>query len=389
MDDNANIRSTESSNGNTDQYCTKENLWPTQNIIHKIPSLTDSTICVVAPWFEHAVANVMTSLRNMVDGLNYTNLFVFKLANETFYPKDQERKLLYEADDESVYWHHISDMVRDCIWKSYFFDQDTIDRVKSIEQRVPLWYLWRTGWIVPEYNIIRGKFISSSVCGDILRHKKNYDKQDDSLHVMYTFTQRGTASEPMIREAFHVVASTHYGKDAILSIDEVGLQISPSRPWEAVSSDGIVRIFDTKSLLYIESGLEMKCRGIPESLPYGHSIPHEYFDQIMHTMYTLDLPDYWFACQSKHLTQVSYYTYNNDYWSRQMKKLDDWYWGHYWPTLWLGVIGAFRPDYSNADAESNSDKDKISSLRKMTIENRINTESVFEHCISFGKLFVK
>lgn len=243
-----------------------------------------------------------------------------------------------------------------CIWSSYAIDDDMRQIVSGTEQRVPFWHTMRNGWLSPENGIFRGKLVSSSIAGDLLKHKKVYTKSETpvlqrdgspSLHTMYVNTQRGTASEPPIRQEFQVVCQSFYGPDAILSIDEVGLQISKQHPWTAASPDGIVRVMDTKKLAlgqspYHQSGLEMKCRGGERMLPYV-MVPHDYFDQMCHTMQILGLQDYWFACHSTTMLQVDYYRYNAEYWNPQLKKLEVWYWRNYWPTIVMLYTGALEP----------------------------------------------
>lgn len=239
------------------------------------------------------------------------------------------------------------------IVRSFDFQDRYINMVTNFAQRTPPWYLTKEGWISMSLNIIRPYMLSSSNVGDQLGHKKKYDGPQkeilnkdgsESKFMFHILTQRGTASEPFTRENFKLIASQFYGENVIMNVDEEGMKIDKKRPYTSASPDGILKMVDTNaeniSEMYLTSGMEMKCIGMEGKPPYGY-IPHQYYDQITHTMNVFGFKDYWFICHSSESFEVEYYKYNHSYWENQISIYEEWYWKNYWPTVYLLHCGYF------------------------------------------------
>lgn len=245
------------------------------------------------------------------------------------------------------------------IYRSYHTTDAMEEGVRLMPQRSPLWYKIRNGWSDPDKLIFRAPLISSSLCGMVLQHKKDYtsshvkllkeqvwfDARDDPSKPMDAFAiralQRGTAMEPTIMESTRCIIQAECQAafpKCYVQIQEVGLHICLDDPWMAASPDGIVTCYDPDSGTLYRSGDEMKCCANNPSEPYRVNKP-EYYDQCQHTMALLGFDEYVFVCHATESFGFETYTFDAEAWARHYEYIKMYYWKKLWPRVVLRALG--------------------------------------------------
>lgn len=239
--------------------------------------------------------------------------------------------------------------LQNVIWRSYTITEQESERIANMKQRTADWFRIRNGWVILDQEIFRGTLVSSSVVGKILKHEGSYgppDLYEDGTEQKYGMlfrTQRGTAAEPATQEEFVLVAKQHFGPQYEVSVEEVGIKVSPALPYCAASIDTKIHMLDTETLEYSTAGLEMKCRGTPGTPP-PKWIPKNYHDQLAISMFIYGWQKYWFIFHSDAVFSVQLFEFDAKQWAKNMDIVDAWYWGNYWPALVLAHCKKLRFD---------------------------------------------
>lgn len=256
----------------------------------------------------------------------------------------------------SVDWR-LGDVER-VIYKSYHASVEAIAYFKSLEQRSEAWHQLRNGWVDKEAEIYRCVLVSSSTAAKAWRHYEGYILSDyklisetihgdDSAASRFSAPeaqirmQRGTAMECRIMPMTETVIERDVRlvkPNASVVIREVGLQIWREGPYIGVSSDGEVIETDAEKAQVRKGGIEMKCRGLVNDLPYD-VIKTEYFDQVQLTQAVLSMPEYTFVCHSAQAFAHEYYKFDAKQWSVNALILERFYWQRLWPCFVLKQMG--------------------------------------------------
>ena len=242
--------------------------------------------------------------------------------------------------------------------KKLWLTSEEIMKIQTFSQRSPEWFEARKGRISGS--------VVSNITGEnpftrpdgLLREKLWGNFRGNEA------TRYGTWHEP-VAEYVHTIACQQ--RDPLATIAFPGLIVSAEYPWLSYSADGIVTSGSGDSFL-----AEYKCP-FKQTFYSGKkrgdaNIPVYYRSQVQFGMMLLNLPNCEFVVWTPRATRIERYAHDAAYCKWMVKKVNDFYFQRYLPSLVAQEMGWLPHGVINAS--------EVCDVETVTMEDALSTKPV-------------
>lgn len=211
--------------------------------------------------------------------------------------------------------YRITDDDRLAFLSSLAVSPEQAARINAYEQRSPEWLAARVNRLSGSRFGAAAGFSEYDTVGDVLRDML-WPRKIEGEALEYGTTMESTAFRVVAERVGHHMRTT-LGY-ASCWIEETGTFICLEHPWLSVSSDGL--LFATAGPAMpdrpaLRGTIELKARPAKD---FYSKVPPHYYAQFMGAAALLGVEFVVFGVYQPEATQINYYTFDRDYWTRTL-----------------------------------------------------------------------